>query len=279
MNDDLAFERATRELMEDGSDRTPPATIDAVLLAVRTTPQERDLRIPWRTVPMSTPMRLVATIAVIVVAGVGAFYLLGPTPGVGGVSGPPPSMTPSAPAPTTSPSPSLNPLDTAAWTTYVSDRYGFSIAHPADWAERPSDHVWTLAKDADWLNTASEGFIAPGDAILATAWSVSVKPGTTVEAWLQTYCPKNTTPCTVIQPQSVPVTMDGHAGLLVQFTGDTQAFSLIDNRIYAVAVWEPNSDPRTAPYGGAVRLLEAYLSTVRLLPGGPASTTATPSPS
>ncbi len=53
MNDDRAFERATREFLEDGSDRTSAATIDAVLLAVRTTPQERDLRIPWRTAPMS----------------------------------------------------------------------------------------------------------------------------------------------------------------------------------------------------------------------------------
>jgi hypothetical protein len=129
------------------------------------------------------------------------------------------------------------------------------------------------------LSSASEGFIAPGEAILVTAWSVSVKPGTTVEAWLQTYCPKNTTPCTRIQAQAIPVAMDGHAGSLVQFTGDTQAFSLVNNRIYVVAVWEPDSDPRTAPYGGAVQLLEAYLSTVHLLPGGPAPTMTTPSPS
>lgn len=227
---------------------------------------------------MSTPMRLVAAIAVIVVAGVGAISLFGPSPGVGGASGPSPTVTPSAPAATMSPSRSPNPLDVAAWTTYVSDRYGFSIAHPANWTERPGDHVWTLAKDADWLNTASEGFIAPGSAVLVTAWSASVKPGTTVEAWIQTYCPKNTTPCTRTQA-AVPVTMDGHASLLVQFNDDTQAFSLVDNRIYVVAVWEPNSDPRTAPYGGAVRLLEAYLSTVHLLPGGPAPTPTTPPPS
>ena len=134
MNDDRAFERATRALLEDGSDRTPAATIDAVLLAVRTTPQERDLRIPWRTAPMSNPMRLVAAIAVVVVAGVAAFNLFGSSPGVGGLSSPSPTAPPSA-TPTTQPSPS--PIDTATWTTYVSNRYGFSIGHPPIGASIP----------------------------------------------------------------------------------------------------------------------------------------------
>lgn len=278
MNNDRAFERATREFLEDGSDRTTPATIDAVLLAVRTTPQERDLRIPWRTVPMSTPMRLVAAIAVIAVVGVGALYLFGPSLDVGGIAGPSPTATPSpSTGPTTLPSP--NRLDTATWTTYVSDRYGFGIGHPADWTEAPSDHVWTLVKDADWLNTAAESFLAPGQAVRVSAWSAPVDRGTTVEAWLQAYCPKNTAPCTGIQARAIGVTMDGHAGLLVPFKDDTQAFALVDDRMYVVAVWEPDSDPRTTPYGGAVRLLEAYLSTMHLLPGGPAPAATTPSPS
>lgn len=111
MNDDYAFEQATREWLEDGPDRTPAATIDAVLLAVRTTPQERDLRIPWRTVTISRSLRLVAAITVIVVTGVAAFNLFGPTPGVGGTSSPSPAVTPSAPAPTPSPgySPAFTP--------------------------------------------------------------------------------------------------------------------------------------------------------------------------
>jgi len=60
--------------------------------------------------------------------------------------------------------------------------------------------------------------------------------------------------------------MDGHAGSLVSFVDDTQAFFLVQNRIYVVAIWRP------ADYiqGGVPRLLEAYLSTMHLLPGGPA---------
>ena len=57
MNDDRAFERATRDWLEAGSDRTPPPVMDAVFLAVRTTPQERDLRIPWRTPTMPKSLR------------------------------------------------------------------------------------------------------------------------------------------------------------------------------------------------------------------------------
>lgn len=278
MNDDQAFERATRALLDDGSDRTPAATIDAVLLAVRTTPQERDLRIPWRTAPMSNPLRLVAAIAVIVVVGVAAFNLFGSSPGVGGVASPSPTVAPSAPAPSAQPSPA--PIDTATWTTYVSARYGFSIGHPADWSEHPADHDWTFAADAadtssPALFTAWEWFAAPDDTIALSAWSVAVEPGTTIEAWLQAYCPiaEKTSPCATIQDRAVVVTMDGHVGLLVSFTYDTQAFILVDNRMYVVASWRPAGEY------DSLRLLEAYLSTMHLLPGGPAPTATTPPPS
>ena len=231
----------------------------------------------------------VAAITVVVVACAGP-NLPGPSagssPAPGSVAAPTPtpvivpasaSPSPSAPA-----SPSPSPLDTSTWTTYTSDRYGFSIGHPADWAERPADHTWTLAADADWQSPASERF-NKGEEILATAWSVAVAPGMTAEAWLAAYCPlAANTPCSGLQDRTTAVTMDGHSGSLVQFDSATEAFALVGDRMYVVAVWEDNSDPRTAPYGGAVRLLEAYLSTVHLLPGGPsapASPSSSPAPS
>ena len=109
MNDDHDFERATRAFLDDGSDRTPATTIDAVLLAVRTTPQERDLRIPWRTTTMSTPLRLFAAIAIVLIVGVAAFNLFGSSSGVGGVASPSPTAAPSAPAPTSTQSASPTP--------------------------------------------------------------------------------------------------------------------------------------------------------------------------
>lgn len=114
MNHDRAFERATRDWLEAGSDRTPRATVDAVLLAVRTTPQERDLRIPWRTPTMPKNLRLVAMIAIVAVVGLGASALLRN----GSSVGPSPTSSPSVvPSPTTIPSPtapSVTPSTTVA---------------------------------------------------------------------------------------------------------------------------------------------------------------------
>lgn len=100
MSNDRAFERATRDWLEAGSDRTPTATIDAVLLAARTTPQERDLRIPWRTPPMPKPLRFAAMFALVAIVGIGASALLRN----GSTVGPGPTPTPSA-SPTSNPSP------------------------------------------------------------------------------------------------------------------------------------------------------------------------------
>ena len=53
MNSKRDFDRAVDQWLDDGSDATPPEVINAVLLAARSTPQERDYRIPWRTPTMN----------------------------------------------------------------------------------------------------------------------------------------------------------------------------------------------------------------------------------
>lgn len=271
MNDDQAFERAIRDLLEEGSDRTPTARIEAVLLSVRTTPQERDLWIPWRTISMSNPMRFAVALAIVAVAGVASFNLFGASQGPGGIPSPSPTVTQSAPAPTPSPL-IIGPIDTSTWTTYVSDRYGFSIDYPADWAAHPADHDWALPADANWLSTAQEAFVglfgdtlAPDRGLRVSAWSVAVEPGTSIDAWLQAYCAG----CPGFADQTSAASMDGHAGAIVQTPDDVQAFFLIDDRMYVLAVWRPEYR----------QVLEAFLSTMHLLPGGanPAATTPTPS--
>ena len=95
MNDNRGFERITAEWLDDGSDTTPRAVIDAVLLAVRSTPQERDLRLLWRTRSMTMYLRVAAVIATVTVAGLAALYALGYWPNIG--SGPIPTHpTPTA---------------------------------------------------------------------------------------------------------------------------------------------------------------------------------------
>jgi hypothetical protein len=102
-----------------------------------------------------------------------------------------------------------------------------------------------------------------------SAWSVAVEPGTTAAAWLATHCQLDAS-CSAVEDETEAVTIDGHPGALVRSTDDALAFALVDDRMYVVAVWRPESDSNLAPYGGATRLLKGFLSTMRLLPGGPA---------
>ncbi len=192
------------------------------------------------------------------------------------------SPTPAAPAPSPSVQPTPYSIDTTTWTTYTSARYGFSIGHPADWyVHTTATRDWTYPADAtvNMESTALETFGASDNSIATSAWSVAVKPGTTLDAWIQAYCPLAESPapsdCTSLPGRTVAASMDGHAGSLERFTEDTEAFFLVNNRIYVVAIWQAED---FIP-GGVSRLLTAYLSTMHLLPGGPAPSRPSPSPS
>jgi hypothetical protein len=113
---DRTFERAVLDWLEDGSDRTPPPAIDAVLLAVKTTPQERELAIPRRFTTMTSSVRLLAAaIALMAVVGGGAIWYVG-------LTNPPPTPTQSpipssTPAPTASQGPTPSPEVALGWPT------------------------------------------------------------------------------------------------------------------------------------------------------------------
>jgi hypothetical protein len=103
MTDDRSLERAARSWLEAGPTQAPDRAVEAALLRIETTPQERDLRIPWRftAMPMSARVAAAAVIGVLLVGG--AVYLFSPG-GRSGVGAPGPS--PSAVAtPGTTPSP------------------------------------------------------------------------------------------------------------------------------------------------------------------------------
>jgi hypothetical protein len=282
MNDDRAFERAIDDWLAGGSDRTPRPAVDAVLLAIRTTPQERDLRIPWRNPIMSTPLRLVAVTAVIAVAGfVGIYYLVpGTEPGVGGLSptaSPVPTPAPT-PHPSPTPSPTPDPLDTSTWTEYTSGQYDFTMAHPPDWTAVPATRAWTFEADAATpvLTPAADSFDSPGGGVRVGAWSIPVEPAAegwdALEAWVGAYCPKTDIgSCAGIADRAVPLCKerrDCHAtALLVPFDDEVQAFILDGDdldRMIVVSVWWGESAPAVAPYGGARRLLESFLSTMNV---------------
>ncbi len=119
----------------------------------------------------------------------------------------------------------------------------------------------------------TETFQSPAGDVAVSSWSVAIPVGMSVDAWVQAYCQRMDPdlPCTALQSSTVPASMDGHAGRLVQFTSDTQAFIPVDGRLYIVACWRPENDPSVLRYGGAKRLVEGYLSTMHLLPVDPVS--------
>ncbi len=156
MSSDREFWRATTDWLEAGSDRTPPAAIDAVLLAVRTTRQERVLPSPWRPIDMTLIGRaILAAAAVMAIAF--AWINFGPSnPGtVGGAPTPTPSPTPTPlPVPVwdSNPGPALQ-----AGARYVTTEpfpIRLSFVAPVGWAANEGGPyaVWAgPALDGDWI--------------------------------------------------------------------------------------------------------------------------------
>lgn len=274
---DRTFERAVLDWLEDGSDRTPRPAIEAVLLAVKTTPQEGELRLPWRTNLMPSSLRAVAAIAVIAVIAVGTLAYISRMPGIGGPS---PALSPSAiPSPAASAGASGSPapiaIDTSQWVRYTSARYGFELAYPAQWTAVPADHDWTWDGDAaNWLSTGQDRFISPNDALRIGVWTVPIdgsvdETWAAVEAWAADYCARSANaPCTGIHERVVPMCIekrDCHPALIVPFKEDVQFFGhggVLPEGMTVVAVWRPDTSSTTSSYGGSVRLLQALLSTM-----------------
>ena len=117
-NDDRSLERAARSWLEEGPAYAPDHAVETALSRIQTTPQERDLNIPWRFPTMNPISRLAAVALVAVVAIAGASYLFGRgSTGPASQATPAPTAPPTA-APTARPTPPLmaGPL---AFGTYV----------------------------------------------------------------------------------------------------------------------------------------------------------------
>jgi hypothetical protein len=284
MTRDRDFERATTDWLDAGSDSTPPHVIDAVLLAVRTTPQERDLRIPWRIPSMKSPLYAAAAVAVVLFAVFFATYgdgLWGAGRAPGSDSTTQPSPTATA-RPTPRPTPAPSPIDTTVWKTYQSERYGFSIGYPPDWTVLPAEHAWTWGRDGDnWLSKGMEAFMAPAYAVRVSVWPIPLEPGQTIDgveemqSWVADYCQRThqSSVCADLDSSSTPMCLevrDCHPALLVEFAHDVQAFftggQYGADTMMVVSVWWPDDARATLRYGGSKHLLKAFLATMGVCP-------------
>ena len=286
---DRQFERAVTDWLEDGTDRTPERAIDGVLLAVKTTPQERDLRIPWRFAQMPVLNRAVgiAAVALVVLVGAGSLiFLSGRAPsGAGGA--PTASMATSAPttAPTGSPTPAPSEVapGITAWVPYTSAVYGYTLAYPAGWNHQAAKRAWEPGEGNAVAPGTTDHFLSPdrGASVSVSLWPAGEDadlesiPG--LKAWAETYCSERVLPgcdtfaeraerrCRDVggMPCRPAIIIPGDEGEYAFFP-DWSSLMQTDAPDKVTVVFVPSGDafPGTARYGGSVRLLESFLSTM-----------------
>ena len=165
MTDDRSLERAARSFIEAGPTQAPDRAVEAALLRIETTPQERDLRIPWRFPSMSIPARVaVAALVGVLLVGAAAYYF--GRPGQPAVGGPGPSPGSSAPA---SPAASRKPASSGAVVDYtglpgwiVFEHGGPAPDHSTPAGAEGSRGLWLVHADGTGLHELAPGKPASG---------------------------------------------------------------------------------------------------------------------
>jgi hypothetical protein len=258
MTDDRSLERAARSWLENGPAQAPDRAVEAALLRIQTTPQERDLRIPWRFPKMNTPARIAAAAVIGVLAIGGALYAFGPGGSIGG-----PGLTPQ---PKSSPSPIAlvegllapgtyltTPFDDSAGSLGVceyatqtgctespaDDTIRISFTVPAGWAGTPVDlakSVWLDGQHAAptsgaWLDFERGGWLYADPCGGARTPTITVGPSVADLAdALESHPKLDVTP-------PVDVTLAGYAGKYMDLQVPDDISACPDS-YYA---WEPGA--------------------------------------
>jgi dipeptidyl aminopeptidase/acylaminoacyl peptidase len=156
MSDDRTFERNARAWLELGPTDPPDRVVQAALLTIESTTQERDLRIPWRFPTMTTRVGL-AVAAVLGVLAVGLISLK--LPGSNNVGHPSQSPASSPSASTPAPSPS-DPTTLAGWIVFeFAGKEGPDGSTPA--GDDPHG-LWLIHADGSGLHELAPGAPASG---------------------------------------------------------------------------------------------------------------------
>jgi hypothetical protein len=274
------FDRRASAWLGDGPTELHDRVLDAALREVHLTRQRRR-RAPWRATLMSIRLGAAALIALVAVAGILAFNMIG---GVGTPPTAPPSPSPvgatAVPTPTSA---AVATLDPKTFATYTSPQYGFSIGHPTSWSETPATRAWSFATDSDATapetSAGVEHFTSPDGKVRVSAWEIPLESSPNLDSrgellsWISDYCTRSgSSGCAGIPYRAVPFCnerRDCHVAFLVPFDDWTGTFAWggsFDGTVLVTAVWRTESAPEVAPYGGSRRLLEAFLSTINIVP-------------
>jgi hypothetical protein len=259
--------------LEEGPTLLPEATRRAIAVATRTTTQHRRaISVPWRLPTMNLFARTaLAAVALVAVVG-GTLYVTAPRTGVGGPS-PEPSVTADGSSkPSATPTPA--PIDPATWVAYTSERFGYTLEHPADWTIKPSQLDWEpgaihseLSQWPDELNDPEGGYAAGGYTIYAGRQGLETSQ--TPEAWAAQYISNKVLDAggicgDISADQYEPIEIDGEIGQRIEMVCASSAFytavfAVHDGSAYLVALATP-SNSRDAR---AIELLDAVLASFR----------------
>jgi hypothetical protein len=256
MTEDLRFERSARAWLELGPVEAPDAVVQAALLEIDTTSQERDLRVPWRIQTMPTFARalLVAAVLVGLVAG-GAFVIGGGRPPAQ------PELSPS-PSPTAAPSQTgLAATDLSG--TFTSDRYGYTLPVDPLWTTRQASLTWTGPDNSYPVVDELEPI---GGNVVFNAASEALADGQTLDAWLDLFqSPQNeASTCFGGAPATWPTRqIGGRSWTIQQGCGGKWAITEQDGRVYVLTCAGCGSE---TPNPAASALFDRLLADVELHP-------------
>jgi hypothetical protein len=152
-HDDRSLERAARSWLDEGPTRAPDRAVEAALLHIQTTTQERDLRVPWRFNLMSTYARMAASIVVAVAIGaIGLWYVAG-SGGQGTIS------PPASPSPTPALSPPATAIPTPTEGTASNFRLPFTYVLPdgPEFEFGPSSATYFEVRVPAWFEAGHPG--------------------------------------------------------------------------------------------------------------------------
>lgn len=209
MTDDRSLERAARSWLEGGPLEAPDRAVDAALLQIQTTTQERDWHVPWRTRPMNQTPRLLAGGAAIAILLVGGALLLHPGSNIG-VGGPSPTIHPTASAMPSASAAASPPAVLTLTNTFTSARHGYSVHYPSGWTVKDATKPWAAIGQNNWGSGINDE-LSNSTARFSGA-SQPLSKGQTADQWMTAYANGGATSSwatVAIGGQAGKITFDG----------------------------------------------------------------------